>query len=292
MTPATSEEDIHVETFDTPAPISATIEVGVGDVRINAGERAVSSVEVRPSDESRDEDVRAAQLTRVECANGQMLVRTPKPRSWSSRRDGGSVDVAIELPAGSQVRCHAHVANVTSEGQLGACRIRTGLGDIRLDTADTPSLRSGIGDISLDHATGNAEIATGSGELRLGRLDGSAVIKNSNGATWVGVAGGDVRLQAANGSIAVDLACAGVAAKSANGSVRLGEAVRGAVVLETHRGDLEIGIREGTTAWLDARTAVGTVRNALAAADAPARSSDAVEVRARTSIGDIVVRRP
>ena len=144
----------------------------------------------------------------------------------------------------------------------------------------------------MDRATGHAEVTTGSGDVRLGELDGSAVIKNSNGDTWVGVAGGDLRLNAANGNIAVDLAQAGVAAKSANGDVRLGEVVRGSVVLETKIGDLEVGIREGTAAWLDVNARFGRVHNALDAADAPEPSAETVEVRARTSVGEIVIRRP
>ena len=94
--------------------------------------------------------------------------------------------------------------------------------------------------------------------MRVRELDGSAVLKNSNGDTWVGVAGGDVRINAANGSISVDLAQASVVAKSANGDVRLGEVVRGSVVLETRLGDLEVGIREGTAAWLDVSAKFGT----------------------------------
>ena len=122
---------------------------------------------------------------------------------------------------------------------------------IRLDEAGTLNLKSGAGDISVDRATGHAEITAGSGDVRLRELDGSAVIKNSNGDTWIGVAAGDLRVNAANGNIAVDLAQADVGAKSANGDVRLGEVVRGSVVLETQIGDLEVGIREGTAAWLD-----------------------------------------
>jgi DUF4097 and DUF4098 domain-containing protein YvlB len=128
--------------------------------------------------------------------------------------------------------------------------------------------------------------------VRLRELDSSAVIKNSNGDTWVGVAGGDLRLNAANGSIAVDLAQASVGAKSANGDVRLGEVVRGSVVLETKIGDLEVGIREGTAAWLDVNSRFGHVRNGLDAADGPEASAETVEVRARTSVGEVVVRRP
>ena len=121
----------------------------------------------------------------------------------------------------------------------------------------------------MDRATGHAEVTTGSGDVRLRELDGSAVIKNSNGDTWIGAAAGDVRVNAANGSIAVDLAQASVGAKTANGDVRLGEVVRGSVVLETTIGDLEVGIREGTAAWLDVNSRFGSVHNALEAADAP-----------------------
>ncbi len=279
-------------TFDTPEPISTTIDLVIGDVRISAGDRGATVVEVRPSDASNEEDRKAAELTRIEYANGQLLVKAPKLRSWLSRSGGGSIVVAIELPAGSNVHGAAGSVDFYCDGRLGDCRIKTGLGHIRLDRADTLSLKIGTGDISADRVTSYAEVTVGSGDVRLRELDGSAVIKNSNGDTWVGVANGDLRLNAANGSIAVDLAHASVSAKSANGDVRLGELVRGSVVLATQIGDLEVGIREGTAAWLDVSAAAGKVHNALDAADAPEASADTVEVRARTSLGEIVIRRP
>ena len=246
---------------------------------------------MRPTDPSDEEDLKAAEQTRVEYADEQLLVKAPKLRSWLSKR-GGSIDVTIELPAGSHVHSTLGLGDVHCDGRLGDCRIKTGLGRIRLDSSDTLNLRTGAGDITVDRATGRAEVTTGSGDVRLGELDRGAVIKNSNGDTWVGVAGDDVRLSAANGSIAVDLAQASVGAKSANGDVRLGEVVRGSVVLETKIGDLEVGIREGTAALLDVSSQFGRVHNTLAAADAPEPSAETVEVRARTSIGEIAIRRP
>ncbi len=279
-------------TFNTPEPITATIDVAVGDVHLSAGDGTATVVDVRPSDASNSDDVKAAELTRVEYASGQLLVKAPKLRSWLSRSGGGSVDVTIELPAGSQVRGAGQTTDFRSDGRLGDSRIKTGMGNIALDQADTLNLKNGIGDVTVDRATGHAEIATGSGDVRVGELVGSAVIKNSNGDTWVGSAGGDLRINGANGDIAVDLAHASVVAKSANGDVRLGEVVRGSVVLETSLGDLEVGIREGTAAWLDVRAAAGKVRNALEASEAPDASAETVEVRARTTAGSVVVRRP
>jgi DUF4097 and DUF4098 domain-containing protein YvlB len=278
-------------TFDTPEPITATIELAIGDVQISATDRDATVVEVRASDASNAEDVKAAELTRVEYANEELLVKAPKLRSWLSR-SGGSIDVTIELPAGSHVHGIVAMGDVRCDGRLGDCRIKTGLGRIRLDQVDTLNLRSGAGDISVDHATGRAEVTAGSGDVRLRELDASAVIKNSNGDTWVGAARGDARLNAANGSITVDMAHASVGAKSANGDVRLGEVVRGAVVLETKIGDLEVGIREGTAAWLDVSSRFGHVHNALETADAPEPAAETVEVRARTSVGEIAIGRP
>jgi hypothetical protein len=286
------EEQGPMPTFDTPEPISVTVELTLGDVRISAAERTDTVVAVEPSDASNDEDRKAAELTRVEYANGQLLVKTPKLRSFRPRRTGGSVSVSIELPAASDVHGTAGLADFHCDGPLGECQIKTGLGDIRLDRTQGLIIKSATGDISVDHVTGHADVKAGSGDVRMRELDSTAVIKSSNGDTWIGVAGGDLRVNAANGNIAVDLAQATVGAKSANGDVRLGEVVRGSVVLETHLGDLEVGIREGTAAWLDVRSTAGKVHNALEAADAPEPSAETVEVRARTGVGDVVIRRP
>ena len=279
-------------TYHTPDPISATIDLGLGDVRITAGDGTTTVVEVRPSDPSNDGDVRAAETTRVEYANGRLLIKAPKLRQWLPRSDGGSIDVTVELPAGSDLNASAASADFRSVGRLGSCRIKIGIGTIEVEQADAPHLKSGAGDITVDRATGAAELTAGSGEVRVRELADGAVIKNSNGDTWVGVAAGDVRLNSANGSIAVDLANAGVVAKTANGDVRLSEVVRGSVALETQLGDLEVGIRDGTAAWLDVSARAGKVHNALDAADAPGTSTETVEVRARTSVGNVVIRRP
>jgi len=281
-----------MSTFDTPEPITATIDVVAGDVRITAAERATTAIGVEPADTGNDDDRRAAEQTRVQYANGKLLVKAPKLRSWLPRSDGGSVNVTIELPAGSNVHGDAAMADFTCDGPLGECRLKTGLGRIRVDDAGTLSIKSGTGDITVGRAARHADVTSGSGEIRVRELTDSAVIRNSNGDTWVGTARGDLRVSAANGDIAIDVAQASVAAKSANGDVRLGDAVRGSAVLETKLGDVEVGIREGTAAWLDVRAAAGRVHNTLKAAEAPGESADKVEVRARTAAGDVVVRRP
>ena len=98
-------------------------------------------------------------------------------------------------------------------------------------------------------------------------------------------------MRSANGDISVDRAGAGVEAKTSNGSIRLGEVARGSVVLETAAGDLDVGIAEGTAAWLEVNTGFGHVRNLLDNATRPEETDETVEVRGRTSYGDITIHR-
>ena len=279
-------------TFDTPEPISVTVEFGVGDLRIVASDRTDTTVEVRPSDPAKKADVTAAEQTRVEYAGGRLLIKAPKNwRQYTFRGDGESVDVQVELPAGSQLRGETGVAALRCRGRLGECRYKTGIGDIQLDQAGAVQLRTGVGDITVERAGGDAELTTGSGSLRIDGIDGTAVVKNSNGDTWIGRVTGDLRVNAANGRISVDQASGTVAAKSANGDVRLGEVAHGAVLAQTAFGKVEIGIRDGVAAWLDLNTRYGTVRNDLETADRPGAGEEAVEVRARTAFGDITIHR-
>lgn len=277
--------------FDTPTAISARIELAVGDLHVRADDGDTTVVEVRPTDAANEQDVRMADATRVELEDGRLLVRTPRLRSWI-RSDGGSIDVTVELPAGSDLHATLGVGDVRCDGRYGDGRLRTGLGRLHLDEADTLDLKSGAGDISVDRVAGHADVTAASGDIRIRELASTGVIKNSNGATWVGTVTGDIRLHAANGDIALEHADAGVVAKSANGDVRVEEVVRGSVVLETQVGDVEVGIRPGTAAWLDMSSRAGRVRNTLDQVDAPDAASETVEVRGRTSLGEIVIRRP
>jgi DUF4097 and DUF4098 domain-containing protein YvlB len=275
--------------FDSPDPISVTLELVVGDARIIASDRTDTVVEVRPTDESKDLDRKVADQTRVEFTNGKLLVKAPRQRAIFGKP--GSIDVVIELPAGSQVHGRSAMSALRAEGRLGDCKFKTALGDIAIDQAGSLDLNSAVGDITVERAAGHADVTTGSGALRLGAIDGPAVVKNSNGATAISEVTGDLRVNAANGDITIGLAHADVDAKTANGSIRVGEVVRGSVELKTALGELEIGIREGTAAWLDVSSTAGSLRNSLNAADGPDQAKETVEVHARTSLGDIVIRR-
>ena len=262
-------------TFDTPEPITVNLELCVGDLHVVAGDRRDTVVEVLPSDPDKRSDVTAAEQTRVSYANGVLQVKAPKGwKRYSFRGGHESIDVRIELPTRSQLRGEGGVAGLHSTGTLGECRYKTGAGDI-----------------AVEHVAGATELTTGTGAVRIDRIDGSATIKNSNGDTWIGEVVGDLQVKAANGRITVGQAHAAVTAKTANGDVHLGEVAHGVVVAETACGRVDVAVRAGVATWLDLHTGFGHVHNLLDVSQQPAPSEDTVEVRARSSFGDITVRR-
>ncbi|MEU3954345.1 DUF4097 domain-containing protein [Streptomyces achromogenes] len=274
--------------FDTPEPISVTARVDAGSIQFTASDRPDTVVEVRPRNPKKDLDVRTADQTEVSCASGTLTIRTPKSNLFGRT---GVVDVTVELPAGSRVDMTGAWTQVLGEGRLGEVRVKTSSGDVRLDATGPLELTASHGSITVDRVEGRAEISTSTGSLRVGLLDGPAVLKNSHGGTTVDVATGALRVSNANGDIEVRRAEDSVTATTAHGTVRVGDVARGSVQLETSYGAIDLGIREGTAAWLDVSSGAGQVRNTLTASGAPDTAEDTVQVRARTRYGNIDIRR-
>lgn len=280
-------------TFETSQPIALSIAVGQGAVHVIAADRTDTVVTVNPGDREQPADVEAAGRTVVDLANGTLAVRAPRPRGITGHlgwRRGGSVEVVVELPEGSSVRVDADVADVRSDGRLGDVEVKAAVGDVRLDRTAALRVRSAAGQVAVEQASGSTSIVT-AGDLSVGVVTGDADVKNLNGTTRIGRVGGGVRVRSANGDVAIEEADGDVSVKTANGSIRLGQVARGSVAVETASGSLDIGIREGTAAWIDAGTRFGRIHNALTSADDPEPSDETVQIRARTQLGDVRISR-
>jgi DUF4097 and DUF4098 domain-containing protein YvlB len=280
--------------FDTPGPIQLNLDISIGEVHLIASRRADTVVVVNPSDTARKADVEWAQQTQVELAGTKLLVRTPRTRGLSSYIGFGrygSVDLTIELPEDSQVEATIGMADLRADGRLGDTRIKDGAGDVLLDQTGSLEVVTGAGRITVDKVLGAADLTT-AGEMRIGLVAGDAEIKNQSGRTVVGeVRGRRLLVKSSNGDITVDRTLGDVTAKTANGSIEIGEISLGRAVLETAVGGIDLGIREGTAAWVEATTRFGHIYNSLGSAEGPEPSQSTVEVRARTSFGDIAIHR-
>jgi hypothetical protein len=278
-------------TFATLEPIIATINV-VGDVRVTASDRTDTVVVVRPRNPAKAADVRAAEQTRVELVDGELLVKMVKSwKQFTPLGGGESVEVTIDLPTGSRIHADSGMGDFRAEGELGDCHFKTAMGAIRLDQTGALHAVSSFGDIAVDRVEGQADITASSGDVRLGAISGALEVKSSNGRVEIDEVGGALRVKAANGAIHVGRAHSSATAKTAAGDVRIDDVRSGTVVLETAIGEIEVGIHDGVAAWLDVRSSMGVVRNSLDEVDGPPRTSGTVEVRGRTSMGDVLIHR-
>jgi hypothetical protein len=280
--------------FETPQPIALSIELSQGMVNVIAGDRRDTVVTVNPSDRGRPADVEAAQKTVVDLANGTLSIKQSKPGGiaapvigWKRR---GAVEVVVELPEGSSLRADTGFADFRCDGRLGDVEVKTGAGNLQLDQTGGLRVRSGFGRFALEGASGDADIVT-AGDITIGTVAGHADVKNHNGKTWISQVGGYARVKSANGDVTIEDAGGDVTVKTANGNIRLGQVARGSAAIETAAGGLEIGIREGTAAWIDANTGFGRIRNSLSPADDPDQSTETVQVHARTGFGDVLITR-
>ena len=260
-------------TFDTPSPISIRLDVSGGSVRVVASDRTDTVVRVRGSNERKAADVQAAEQTRVEYADGRLVVASPRRPRLLFMATMPSIDIELLVPEGSGLEAALTAGDVDCEGRLGDVRIDNRYGDIRIDRAATLHARTSAGEVAVSRVDGDGDAGTSYGNIRVGEATGALVLDS---------ACGDIVVQNARGS---------VGASTKYGQVSVHQAAGGSLDLVTSYGTVEAGIAEGTPAWLDLEASSGKVRNLLTPSDAPDDSEEPVRVRARTSYGDIVVRR-
>jgi DUF4097 and DUF4098 domain-containing protein YvlB len=198
--------------------------------------------------------------------------------------------VTIELPAGSQIQGSGTRAVFRSQGRLGDCGFQNVFGDVELDQTGSLDLQTVNGDILVEEATGHVKVSSVSGQVRIHRVHGTVEIGSASGDLSVGEGSGDLVLNTGKGRISVEVADANLRAQTGMGNIRVGEIVRGSVELATGTGGIEVGVRNGTAAWVDASSRMGTVHNTLDAHDDPSRFDETVELRVR-GFRDVVIRR-
>lgn len=164
-------------TFHTPHPIAVTVDVLAADVTVIGSDRTDSVVVVRPADESKKADVRAAEQTVVEFAGDVLSVTTPKTwRTYTPFGGNPAIAVTIEVPAGSELTSTTGVGRVLGVGELGHCELTVSLGDITVERPQGPvTAKTAKGDIRIGAAVrGELRLETSVGELEVGIRPGSA----------------------------------------------------------------------------------------------------------------------
>jgi DUF4097 and DUF4098 domain-containing protein YvlB len=178
-----------MQNFDTPAPISAVLDIPAGRVQFIAADRADTAVEVLPADASKSRDVKAAEQTTVEYADGVLRIEAPAGNQILG--PSGSLDVTVKLPAGSRVEVKAASAEFRGLGRLGDVAVEGAYRSVKLDEAASVRLTAIDGDVEVGRLHGSAEISTARGDIRITEAGrGTVVLNTQSGDITVGVAAG------------------------------------------------------------------------------------------------------
>ncbi|MFJ8815783.1 DUF4097 family beta strand repeat-containing protein [Amycolatopsis thermoflava] len=178
-----------MQNFHTPAPIAAFADIPAGSIRFVAGDRADTTVEVRPADAAKRRDVRAAEQTTVAYADG--VLRIAAPAGNQILGSSGFIAVTVQLPAGSSVEATGASVELRGTGRLGEVTVEGAHGSIELAEAAAVRAETQAGDVTVGRLTGSARITTRKGDIRIAEAErGEVVLRTEAGDVSVGAAAG------------------------------------------------------------------------------------------------------
>ncbi|GAB2838578.1 DUF4097 family beta strand repeat-containing protein [Actinoallomurus bryophytorum] len=178
-----------MQKFETPAPISAVLNVPAGRVRFVAADRADTAVEVLPADAAKGRDVKAAEQATVDYADGVLRIEMPTKNQLFGA--SGSIEVTVQLPAGSRVEVKAAATEFRAVGRLGEVTFEGAYDQVRVDEAASARITAVAGDVWVGRLTGPAEITTSKGDIHVAEAAGGQVTLHTNM--------GDIEISAAPG---------------------------------------------------------------------------------------------
>jgi hypothetical protein len=280
--------------YVTPKPIHIALDLlTVVTLKVTATDTTTTTVSVKAADPTKKDDVRALGEVNVDYADGVLglrIARTLRYYTWFSGSPRLVVDITV--PTGSSVDGKIGAGGATTEGRLGDVSLRTGAGELRVEQAGKATLHSGAGAIQAGRVTGPLRVTNGAGSIRVGTLEGEGFVKNTTGNSVFGEVGGPLTVKAVTGDVVIEQLIGAAEIKCAHGEVRIDRVGTGDVTIDGGYGSIEIGVPEGTAAWLDIASRHGEVRNQLEAASSPGETDRRVAVTAHADYSSITIRRP
>jgi DUF4097 and DUF4098 domain-containing protein YvlB len=168
----------------------------------------------------------------------------------------GDHQIAIKAPHGVSVDASIASADIDGLGRFGTLKVNSASGDVSFQEVDAIEINTASGDVEIARVSGEGRVRSASGDVELRELEGN------------------LRVQ------------------TASGDLHLRSISQGKVSLQSASGDVEIGIAQGSTVWMDVSSMSGDTSCELDPRDEPpADDRPLVEVKARTMSGDVTIKR-
>ncbi|WP_431676812.1 DUF4097 family beta strand repeat-containing protein [Kitasatospora sp. KL5] len=179
-----------MQKFDTTAPITTVLDIPAGRIRLIAADRTDTTVEILPADPGKSRDLKAAEQTRATYHDGVLRIEAPAATN-RILGNSGSVEVTVQLPAGSRIDAKTAAAELRGVGRLGDVTFEAAQATVKLDETATTRLTLQAGDITLGRLTGPAEIDTQKGDITVTEAHrGTVTLRTQHGAITIGAARG------------------------------------------------------------------------------------------------------
>lgn len=280
------------ERFDTPGEVRLDVRLGAGEIRLETeagGQTTVSLEPLRDNDASRTA-VENARVEVRERGGGHEVVVDARDRGRIFRQ--AEVLVSVACPEGTSVEAKSGSADIEGRGRFGSVEVETGSGDVEFGELAEANVSAASGDVQLGSVGGDARVNTASGDVQIRSIGGAAKVNTASGDVIVRDVGGELSVNSASGDVIVREARSSVHVSTASGDQEIGSVTVGRVELKSASGDLKVGIAQGSTLFVDARSRSGEVRSELPVSDLPPEGEGpTVELRANTMSGDVTLVR-
>ncbi|HEY9372736.1 DUF4097 family beta strand repeat-containing protein [Streptomyces sp.] len=180
-----------MQKFATTTAVTAVLDIPAGRIQFIAADRADTTVEVRPANASKSRDVKAAEETTVEYADGVLRITAPEPKNQLLGNNSGYVEVTVQLPAGSRVEAKTADGELRGVGRLGDVAFEAARGTVKLDETADARLVLMAGDVYVGRLGGDSEIRTQAGDLNVAEAArGTVTLRTEKGDIQIGAAHG------------------------------------------------------------------------------------------------------
>ncbi|GAA3379511.1 DUF4097 family beta strand repeat-containing protein [Streptomyces sannanensis] len=179
-----------MQKFDTPTAVTAVLDIPAGRIQLIAADRTDTTVEVLPANAAKSRDVKAAGEIKVTYGDGVLRIEAPEATNRVFGHSG-SVEVTVQLPAGSHIEAKAARTELRGVGRLGDVAFDGQQATVKLDETAGARLTLQDGDITVGRLGGPAELSTQKGDLTITEaVSGTVTLHTQSGNITVDAARG------------------------------------------------------------------------------------------------------